>query len=376
MKYKFLIIILTTAIFTNIISCKPINNREKSIGISYTFFTSLDSTSLDYKGEINYSSDTCLNYKFLVNDSLFFFKKEANHGFLNLSTNFIDYENEIDTFGIPQMDFVADIFPRFILENNYVSNILLDTLYNEIVIKSIGNIKFIKASMNVDKLDRSGNELFKIVESNDYFCIDTVLNHILFEMSVIKFEISGLRILQKEFKKYSYQSNANRASFDDKIKAAKIFNRKKVSFENKQVDFLFMPDFYYYNTNNKLFKSNEIKEKLVVMEFWYISCAPCLVNLKHINELFINNRDVKFLILNDKDSNVNHINNIKNKYNLVYELYYLGSGISNKLKINEHPYTIIYDNQSKKIVYRMSGTRKDYTNHLNMVLDSLRIESF
>lgn len=69
------------------------------------------------------------------------------------------------------------------------------------------------------------------------------------------------------------------------------------SMEVNQVDF---------NLNNKenSFKASDFKDKIVVLDFWATFCEPCILSLKHLNELsleYADNNKVIFLAVNPGD---------------------------------------------------------------------------
>jgi len=69
---------------------------------------------------------------------------------------------------------------------------------------------------------------------------------------------------------------------------------------NKEADFTegeYAMDFIAQDMNGKSVKLSELRGKVVVLNFWFIKCAPCVMEMPELNELVsqYNSKDVVFL---------------------------------------------------------------------------------
>lgn len=342
------------------------------IKIEYSFYSSLDEELINYQATLTYRCDPLLKYNLVVNDSLLFYKNEAKSGFLNFRTNALENKIETNEIGVPTGNFVEDLFPEFIFNKNYLINFLSDTINKKIEVKKIGYVSLIQKE--TIQAAENNKELVKFIGSQEYLCYNNVTDEIFFEITVANFDLNDMKFFQKEFKKFRYLNSelCNLDYYKDRILEAKNADIPK-HIEAKNVSPSKIPEFKFRDLNDQIMESKAIVEDFVFMEFWYISCAPCLKNMKSINSIYsrYKSKNIKFLVLNDTDFEIDKIKNIKNKFNLTYDLFYHGDSISRIFEIDEHPFTMIYDNRNKVIIHRKTGINSSYEQEINHILDSL-----
>ena len=372
MNFKFIFsIIINLAL---VYSCKKDETKAiykecQTINISYSTSSSLEDSELNYHAVLSYKYDSIIQYNLLVNDSILFFSYGYQHGTLDLKKLILDKNNPIDSYGFPTGSSAADLIPLFINDSTYLNDILNDTLENIHNTKTIGNIVLIQHYSNKSYAIDS---MIKFINSNDFICFNRITHNIYFEFSVGNFSIGGFPFTQKDFKTYDYvKKNCSLENYTASIKQASEIKTNSEPYTKKELSII--PDFQFYSLDNKLFKSKKIKQKLVLLEFWYASCAPCLKNMQSLNILYskYSTDKIKFIVLNDADKNTEKIKNIQQKYDLNYELYYRGESLKNELNIQAHPCTIIYDNYTRKILYKSTGTGGKYVKEVSYALDSL-----
>lgn len=110
--------------------------------------------------------------------------------------------------------------------------------------------------------------------------------------------------------------------------------------------------------NGKTIKLTDLKNKVILLDFWYRGCLPCLKAIPDLIELqeeFKN--DLVIIGINDMDTK-NDVNDYYTYKNVNYlSTYKSDTNISKKLKINAFPTTIIID-QSGEVVGIESGFQK------------------
>jgi len=131
----------------------------------------------------------------------------------------------------------------------------------------------------------------------------------------IKKDTDGKVISNEKFNEYlnSGEYLATPIVKDGKIVEAQL---KKASKEQvKQLkDMLFnanneqgkkAPDFEVTDLQGKTYKLSELNDKTIVLNFWFTSCKPCMVEIPELNELVKENKNVIFLgLATDKEERI------------------------------------------------------------------------
>lgn len=77
-------------------------------------------------------------------------------------------------------------------------------------------------------------------------------------------------------------------------------NIASVEFEHYKLEGTKFPDFNFTDLNGQIFKSNDFKDKIVVLKCWFIRCQACVAEMPELNELidqYKNDRNIVFLSL-------------------------------------------------------------------------------
>ena len=118
-----------------------------------------------------------------------------------------------------------------------------------------------------------------------------------------------------------------------------------------------LPDFVFKDILGNTYTPEDIKGKVVVINLWFISCAPCIEEMPELNKLvneYENNNSVLFLALalDEKGPRLNkfletHVFN----YNIVPDSQ---DYIMKKLQVSVFPTHIVLD-KSSNVVFTLSG---------------------
>lgn len=110
--------------------------------------------------------------------------------------------------------------------------------------------------------------------------------------------------------------------------------------------------------NGKTIKLTDLKNKVILLDFWYRGCLPCLKaipDLIALQEEFKN--DLVIIGINDMDTK-NDVNDYYSYKKVNYlSTYKSDTNISKKLKISAFPTTVII-NQNGEVVSAESGFQK------------------
>lgn len=368
-KYKVILFFFSLSLLACV---REPENKFTTITVEYKTFSSLDDSKSERHGTLTYLVDTELYYNLVTSDDVLYYRYKNEHGLLDLKSKTLFKNNALDEAGRPSGVIESELIPSFLADTAYISELEKDsviTLYNK---KAIGDIVFIERYNNqpVYTADSSG-----LIESERTFLgYSRTSRKIYFQFTILNLNLYGLDFVQTDFWKLTY-SQAPTETLDDykeQIRTAKI-TQDTITRPGASDITSFVPQFSFSDLEGTVYQSGNIQQHYTLLEFWYLSCAPCLKNMQHLNSLYATykNRGIKFLVLNDADQDVEKIKAIRDKYDLKYEVYYLGEDLKKDLGIQTHPHTIIYDTQSSKVLYEAKGTGNTYVQEIDRVLDSL-----
>ena len=111
--------------------------------------------------------------------------------------------------------------------------------------------------------------------------------------------IESLQLPKKSYSlgKYVIKTNEERKrEYDQRRKeyADKKVDRKQLESDKKGTK---APDFSARSINNKRFKSENLRDKIIVINFWFTSCPPCKKEIPQLNKLKeeFKGKDVQFI---------------------------------------------------------------------------------
>lgn len=111
-----------------------------------------------------------------------------------------------------------------------------------------------------------------------------------------------------------------------------------------------VPDFELQTLNGKVITSQELRGKIVLLDFWDSRCGPCIQLMPHIEKLYAKYRDnpnVVILVVNAGWQSIDDAKSFVSKRSYDLPFAYMTKEESRKLKVREIPKTIIIDKQFK-----------------------------
>jgi len=100
-------------------------------------------------------------------------------------------------------------------------------------------------------------------------------------------------------------------------------------------------------TNQNVIKLSDIKRRYIVVDLWYITCAPCLMNIATLNQFQKYFKDSADVILIGIDPyNKNNISNVKKvmkRLDVTYPTYVTEREAVEELDIHSFPTLLILD---------------------------------
>lgn len=122
--------------------------------------------------------------------------------------------------------------------------------------------------------------------------------------------------------------------------------------------------------NGNKYSLETLKGKVIVLNFWFVECRPCVMEMPDLNEIVENykDKDVIFLgfAINDKSAIESFLEKKEFKYNIVPD----SRDVINSYGINSFPTHIIIDKNSK-ITFSVSGLGPTTINDIEKEIKSL-----
>ena len=129
-----------------------------------------------------------------------------------------------------------------------------------------------------------------------------------------------------------------------------------------------IPDMEFKLNNNKTVKLRELKGKVVLLDFWYRGCGPCLMAVPGLIELQEEFKDDLIIIgINGNDIQEDVTDYLNYKKANYFSTYKNGEKISKLFNVQLYPTTILYDRDGK-LIKKESGYRKRGINALRKAI--------
>ncbi len=130
------------------------------------------------------------------------------------------------------------------------------------------------------------------------------------------------------------------------------------------------PDFLVTDINGNEYSLNSLKGKIIVMNFWFIECNPCVREMPELNKLVesYKNEDVVFLgfAINDKSNIESFLKKNVFSYNIIPN----SMGINETYEISRYPTNLIIDEHSN-IVFKTVGLHSTTISDLEKNIENL-----
>jgi thiol-disulfide isomerase/thioredoxin len=122
--------------------------------------------------------------------------------------------------------------------------------------------------------------------------------------------------------------------------------------------------------NGKNYSLESLKGKVIVINFWFVECKPCVMEMPELNKLVekYENKDVVFLglAINEKDKIEQFLKKTTYKYNTVPA----AKDVIDTYGVTSFPMHIVIDKNSN-ITFAVNGLGPTTTDDLDKMIDSL-----
>lgn len=122
--------------------------------------------------------------------------------------------------------------------------------------------------------------------------------------------------------------------------------------------------------NNNIWNSEKLKGKVLLLNFWFTTCGPCIREMPHLNELVKQNKNSPVIFMAPAPENESQVNKFLKKFNFEYNIIPSSAEYISKLTIENFPTHIVVD---KKGIIRqvIIGYADDIKEKLQAEIDKL-----
>lgn len=142
----------------------------------------------------------------------------------------------------------------------------------------------------------------------------------------------------------------NKELTKEEIKNKETEQKRKIKAEKEyrnELDGSKLEELNLENINGVKFNLENLKGKVIVLNFWFTQCKPCVAEFPELNNLKekYKNQDVEFFAVtwNNKETIEKFLLNYKLDFNIIPN----GKLIIDKFKIPHYPYNIVIDKNGK-----------------------------
>jgi peroxiredoxin len=131
------------------------------------------------------------------------------------------------------------------------------------------------------------------------------------------------------------------------------------------------PDWTLYDTDGKKTSLSQVKGKIVLLDFFFVGCVPCMNTLASLDKLHEKYKNKNFVILSisDRDSK-KLVTAFKKTQRIKNQMYPDGGDVAKSYHITEAP-TFYFIDQEGKIAGVMNGYSDDFEKKMSAIIDNL-----
>ena len=114
-----------------------------------------------------------------------------------------------------------------------------------------------------------------------------------------------------------------------------------------------------------------VTSKLVLLDFWFVNCKPCLSAIKTLVKLdsVYNDSDLQIIGLNVVDTSISKMRQIVNTYHIKYPIVHQAGDVSDEYAVSSYPTLFLIDTQSKKVLYKHRGYNMEMREKLEKTIE-------
>lgn len=365
-----LILIICISISLPAYSQDSKSNQQKAISVLNTVsdkLSSLTTFTYDLKRELNYASENYHNisewscyfdfdqinktirFRYQINDlasnnffngsEMFELNKAKKTIQINTSPQKKDFESL--TFFYNSIITLRNILPKIIQNQNSIKSIADTIIKNhpyQIVTINIGKRRIQNLGEGFDEMQTKSNFIYKITIDKIHNIPIEVLQKNDLNDDFIKTNFSNINITpnQPSEKSWYYSTYLDEYKQEKQKEILQLISVGSASFDWT------LP---LYNKNESV-SISQLKGKVVLLDFWFKNCGPCIASVPHLNAITekFKNKNFEILGINTWDSKQD-ITWFSNKHQIAYKVLMNGKELAEKYGINAFPTLILIDKE-------------------------------
>lgn len=131
-----------------------------------------------------------------------------------------------------------------------------------------------------------------------------------------------------------------------------------------------VPAFQLKDINEKTWRSDELKDKVLIINFWFTTCKPCIQEMPHLNELVKQNKDNPVIFIAPAPENETQVKKFLKKYTFDYNIVPASLDYITASKIESFPTHLVID-KNGIIKQVLIGYAADIREKLQAEIDKL-----
>ena len=198
------------------------------------------------------------------------------------------------------------------------------------------------------------------------------------------YNIEGKRIRGNEMMEAMMSGNYTPDFYMDKKKEIKVAVLKLSTEEEKkmlqEMQAQMSGESELIGTNASIFSATDmhgnkysldsLKGKIIVMNFWFVQCKPCIMEMPELNKLVERYKDEEVVFLAFATNDKSKIDTFLKKKSFSYHIIPSSKKIAAKYKVSSYPTHIIIDKNSK-ITYATAGLSATTISDIEKAIESL-----
>ena len=139
---------------------------------------------------------------------------------------------------------------------------------------------------------------------------------------------------------------------------------KRIAFNKGELS----PSFEFIDIKGNTFKSDDIKGKTIVLNFWSTGCSPCIKEIPELNKIVnsLDGEDIIFIAVTYHSSKEQLLNHFLPKNPFLYNIVTVNA---NDFQVNSLPTHIIID-CNQKVIEKIVGYSEENIKKLESILNA------
>ena len=358
-------------LFSILISISLLAQKDNPLKKCVSFLSQYKSgmITLEYKTKPLFSTDTL----FITQDLIFYLDDSLYNNllFTHNSTNYLKYKDKYlyvikknglvyrkENIGVTDTKLAPYMY--YLSQGRTLKN-LIESDKNNITFlrkEETDEALYYRYKIEIPNSKEISNGYIELLIKDSTYMLSQVTSHVEYmgkvQYNEINFKIESLYedintdIFDSIYHKYYLLQTLEISQKDTVAKLRKA---------HEEINLTVAPLWSLINVNNDTISFEDINSKLVLIDFWYISCAPCLKSIPTIVKFdsIYSDNVLKIIGINVFDRDTDKMKYIIDKFHVKYDIVYNGKKVAEKYNVKGYPELFLVDMKTNKIIYNHKG---------------------